>query len=217
MKVAVLGTGMVGKTIGSKLVQLGHEVKMGSRQANNTKATDWVSSAGMGASQGTFEDAAAFGEIVFNCTGGMVSLSALQQAGAANLKGKVIVDISNPLDFSKGAPPTLAVCNTDSVAEQLQREFPEAKVVKTLNTLNCILMVNPGNLADGEHDIFVAGNDKQAKEDVKKILTSFGWKEKNILDVGDITAARGLEMVLPLWLRLYGVVGSPNFQFKVVR
>jgi predicted dinucleotide-binding enzyme len=129
MRIAVLGTGTVGRTIGSKLVELGHEVTMGSRTADNENAREWVATAGGGAAQGTFEDAASGAELVFNCTGGAVALDALRAAGAANLAGKVVVDVSNPLDFSHGTPPTLTVCNTDSVGEQIQREFPDARVV----------------------------------------------------------------------------------------
>ncbi len=214
MRIGILGTGDVGSILASKLVTLGNEVKMGSRTANNPKAAAWAKASGPRASAGTFEDAAKFGEVVFNCTAGSVSLEALNLAGAANLRGKVVVDVSNPLDFSKGMPPTLTVCNTDSVGEQIQRAFPDAKVVKTLNTVSHVIMVNPG-LVPGEHDIFVAGNDAQGKAKVVEILKAFGWKKP--IDLGDITAARGLEMLLPLWLRLYMNFQSPNFNFKIAR
>jgi predicted dinucleotide-binding enzyme len=215
MKIGVLGTGMVGNTIGTKLVQLGHLVTMGSRTAANEKAEEWVKKAGAGASHGTFADAAAFGEIIFNCTHGMASIEVLRAAGAANLKGKILVDISNPLDFSKGMPPTLSICNIDSLGEQIQRMYPDVKVVKTLNTTNCTIMVNPA-LVPGDHDIFMSGNDTQAKAQVSEILTKwFGWK--TVIDLGDITTARGTEMLLPLWVRLYGAFQSPNFNFRIVR
>lgn len=217
MKIGIIGTGMVGNAIGSKLIALGHEVKMGSRTANNAKAAEWVSKSGAKASQGTFADAAAHGEILFNCTAGGVSLDALKMAGASNLNGKIIIDVSNPLDFSKGMPPSLFpnLSNTTSVGEEIQKAFPEAKVIKTLNTVNCLLMVNP-SLVAGDHDLFIAGNDGKAKATVTDILKNwFGWK--SVIDMGDITAARGLEMILPLWVRLYGVYQSPNFNFKIVR
>ena len=214
MKVGVLGTGMVGATLGSKLIQLGHEVKMGSRSANNESAVQWAKQNGAHASNGTFGDAAAFGEIVFNCTAGSTSLAAITSAGASNLKGKVLVDVANPLDFSKGMPPTLTVCNTDSLGEQIQRAFSNVKVVKALNTMNCRVMVEPA-LVPGEHDVFVCGNDPQAKARVAEILKSFGWK--SIIDLGDITAARGMEMLLPVWLRLMGLFQSPDFNFKIAR
>jgi predicted dinucleotide-binding enzyme len=216
MKIAVLGTGMVGDAIGTKLIQCGHEVKMGSRTATNEKAAAWVKKNGTHASQGTFADAASFGEIVFNCTHGVASLEALNLASAHNLKNKILIDIANALDFSKGMPPSLIVCNTDSLGEQIQRAFPDTKVIKTLNTMNCSLMVNPDLVADGDHDIFISGNDAEAKATVTKILRDwFGWK--SIIDLGDITNARATEMLLPIWVRLYGKFQSPNFNFKIVR
>ncbi len=215
MKIGILGTGVVGNAIGSKLVQLGHDVKMGSRSANNEKAVQWSKAKGAKASHGTFADAAAFGEIVFNCTAGAASLEALSLAGAKNLKGKILADISNPLDFSKGMPPSLTVANTDSLGEQIQRTFPDAKVVKTLNTVSNTLMVNPG-IVEGDHDVFISGNDTAAKAKVLEILKNwFGWK--SVIDLGDITTARGTEMLLPLWVRLYGLCQSPNFNFRIVR
>jgi len=215
MRIGILGTGMVGQAIGSKLIQLGHEVKMGSRTADNEKATQWAKANGVRASQGTFADAAAFGEILFNCTAGMASLDALRMAGPANLKDKILIDIANPLDFSKGMPPTLAICNTDSLGEQIQRAFPDVKVVKTLNTMNCNIMVNP-SLVPGEHDVFICGNDAEAKTIATQILKDwFGWK--SVIDLGDITNARGTEMLLPIWIRLWGVFGHANFNFKIAK
>lgn len=214
LKVGILGTGMVGNAIGSKLVQLGHEVKMGSRTVSNVKASEWVKTAGSRASQGTFADAADFGEIIFNCTAGSVSLEALKLAGSKNLAGKVLVDVANPLDFSKGMPPSLTVCNTNSLGEQIQHAYPQTKVVKTLNTMNCRVMVNP-SLVPGDHNVFVSGNDSYAKSKITNILKAFGWK--NVIDLGDITAARGTEMLLPIWLRLMGVLGTTDFNFKIVK
>ncbi len=215
MKIGVFGTGMVGNTIGGKLVQLGHDVKMGSRTADNPKALEWVKANGGKATNGTFADAAAFGEILLNCTSGVESIAALNLAGENAMEGKILVDVANPLDFSKGMPPSLSVCNTDSLGEQIQRTFPKVRVVKSLNTVNCKLMVNP-SLVHGDHDIFVAGNDKSAKEKVTQILKEWlGWK--SVIDLGDISAARALEMLLPIWLRLMGNYQSPDFNFKIVR
>jgi 8-hydroxy-5-deazaflavin:NADPH oxidoreductase len=215
MKIAIFGTGMVGHVIGTKLTQLGHEVNMGSRTADNAKAAAWVAATGAKASQGTYADAAAFGELAFNCTPGGVTMAALEAAGKQNLAGKILVDVSNPLDFSKGRPPTLSVCNTDSTAEQIQRAFPDTKVVKTLNTTNCNLMVD-ASLIKGEHDMFVSGNDAGAKSEVTKILRDwFGWK--NVIDLGDVTAARGQEMFVIIWVRLYGALQSPMFNIHVAR
>ena len=214
MKFGVLGSGVVGSTIATKLVSLGHEVKMGSRDAKNEKAAAWVSKAGRGASQGTFADAAGFGEILFNCTSGAGSIDALKSTGAA-LGGKVLVDVANALDFSKGMPPSLFVSNTDSLGETIQRTFPEAKVVKALNTVNANVMVNPGRVA-GDHDLFVCGNDAAAKAQVIRLLKDeFGWK--TVHDIGDITAARATESYLHLWLRLYGALQTADFNVHVVR
>src|SRR4029434_9837390 len=141
MKIAVLGTGMVGNAIATKLVQLGHQIMMGSRTANSEAGQQWLRSVGDKAQIGTFADAAAFGEIVLDCTNGANSLAALRQAGAANLRGKILIQVGNPLDFSKGTPPTLTVCNTDSLGEQVQRELPEARVVKALNTVNSHILI----------------------------------------------------------------------------
>jgi predicted dinucleotide-binding enzyme len=214
MRIGILGTGNVGQTIGSALIQRGHEVKLGSRSATNAKAAEWVGQNGERASQGTFADAAAFGEIVFNCTSGAVSLDALRAATAEHLTGKTLADVANALDFSRGFPPTLTVANTDSLAEQIQAAFPATRVVKTLNTMTAQVMVNP-SLVPGEHDVFVAGNDASAKAQVSELLQSFGWT--NIVDLGDIGAARGLEMYLPLWLRLYGTLKTPNLNIHIAR
>jgi 8-hydroxy-5-deazaflavin:NADPH oxidoreductase len=215
MRIGILGTGIVGQTIGSKLVQLRHDVKMGGRTAGNEKAENWVKASGARASHDTFANAAAFGEIVFNCTSGMQSLEALRQAGEKNLDGKVLVDVANPLDFSQGMPPTLSVCNTDSLGEQIQRAFPNVRVVKTLNTMNTNVMVDP-RLVPGESDVFVSGNDVAAKRQVTEILTEwFGWR--SVVDLGDITSARGTEMLLPIWLRLWGTFKTPNINFHIAR
>jgi hypothetical protein len=214
MRIAILGTGVVGQSIGRRLVELGHQVAMGSRTATNEKAMKWAAEAGSGAMHATFADAAAGAEIVFNCTGGSVSLNALRETGARNLSGKILVDVANPLDFSRGMPPSLTVCNTDSLGEQIQRAFPEARVVKTLNTINAAVMVNP-SLVPGEHDVFLSGNDASAKGTVAELLRSFGWR--NIIDLGDITTARGVEMVLPIWVRLMGALKTPHFNFHIAR
>jgi predicted dinucleotide-binding enzyme len=216
MKIAVLGTGMVGNVIGTKLISLGHEVKMGSRTNTNEKAAAWVASAGNKASQGTFAEAAAFGEIIFNCTKGEASVEVLKLAGENNIAGKILVDISNALDFSKGMPPTLSICNDDSLGETIQRAFPDVKVVKTLNTMNCKLMVDAAGVA-GDHNVFVSGNDAGAKAEVKKLLNGFGWADKNIIDLGDISTARGTEQLLPIWIRLMGTLGTANFNFHIVK
>jgi predicted dinucleotide-binding enzyme len=214
MKIAILGTGMVGVALGNKLISLGHEVCMGSRTTDNPKAVEWVQANGEKASNNNFFGAAAFAEVLFNCTTGQASLEALQLAGRENLSGKILIDVANPLDFSKGMPPTLSVCNTDSLGEVLQRQFPDLKVVKTLNTMNCQLMVNP-SLLQADTSIFMSGNDAQAKAVTRKILEDFGWKD--IIDLGDISTARGTEQLLPIWIRLMGTLGTPMFNFSIVK
>jgi 8-hydroxy-5-deazaflavin:NADPH oxidoreductase len=216
VRIGVLGTGMVGHAIATKLVELGHEVRMGSRDAANEKAVEWARSSGERASHGTFNDAAEFGELVFNCSAGMASLDVLAQAGEDALADKVLVDVANTLDFSHGRPPTLAVCNTDSLGEQIQRNYPKARVVKALNTMNCEVMVNPG-LVPGQHDVFVCGEDGEAKAAVASLLETFGWSPERIVDLGGIASSRGTEMYLPLWLSLMGAVGGPHFNIGVVR
>lgn len=222
MRISILGTGGVGQTIAKKLVDMEHEVMLGTRDVVKTRAKfasdgfgDWLD--GNSAAQLlTFAQSAHLGEVIINATSGEKSILALESAGEGNLNGKILIDISNPLDFSKGMPPTLFVSNTDSLGEQIQSRFPSVKVVKTLNTVTAALMVNPNLLADGEHHLFVSGNDADAKQAVIGYLKAwFGWK--HIIDLGDITTARGTEMLLPIWLRLWGALGSPMFNFKIVQ
>ncbi len=214
MRIAVLGTGVVGRTLAGALLSDGHEVRMGSRTAGNEAAVAWAGETGGPATEGDFADAAGFGELVVNATNGAASLAALQAAGAEQLAGKVLVDVSNPLDFSKGMPPTLTVCNDDSLGEQIQRAFPDVRVVKTLNTVTAALMVQP-SLVGGTHTTFVAGNDAAAKAQAAELLRGFGWPAESILDLGDIGAARGMEMYLPLWLRLFGATGTALLNVEV--
>lgn len=227
MNIGVLGTSMVGQAISGKLAELGHEVMVGTRDVAKTLANTAPHPYGFPAFSvwqqqnpsvrlGTFAGAASHGEVVVNATNGTTSLAALQLAGAANLDGKILIDIANPLDFSQGAPPSLSVCNTDSLGEQIQLAFPGVKVVKTLNTVTAFLMVNPGLIAGGDHTMFVCGNDVAAKAQVTEWLKAwFGWQD--IVDLGDITSARGTEMYLPIWLRLWGALGTGMFNVKVVR
>lgn len=227
MNIGVLGSGIVAKTIAGKLASLGHSVKLGTRDPKATLARDEKDMAGgppirvwletqPKVSLVTFAEAAAHGEIIVNALSGGGALPALGLAGANNLAGKIMIDISNPLDFSKGFPPSLSVCNTDSLGEQIQREFPKTKVVKTLNTVNAFLMVDPKLLAGGDHTMLLCGNDAEAKKEVTRILTEwFGWKD--VVDVGDITNARGTEMWVVLWSRIYNATKNPMFGMKLVR
>lgn len=224
MKIGIVGSGIVGQTLGAKLVERGEDVVLGTRSPSDIDAKrgmgaplkDWLTRTGNKARIGSFADAAAHGELVINATSGLGSLEALRAAGESNLKGKILIDVSNPLDFSKGFPPSLSVCNTDSNAEQIQRAFPDAKVVKTLNTTSASVMVDPAKVAGGDHDLFVSGNDAEAKARVTELLKRwFGWR--SVIDLGDVTTARGAEMLLPIWVRLYGALGTPMFNFKIAR
>jgi len=217
MKIAVLGSGMVGNAIATKLVKIEQQVMMGSRTASSDAAQEWLRSIGGKARIGTFAEAAAFGEIVLDCTNGANSVAALRQAGAANLRGKILIQVGNPLDTSGGMPPSLTVCNIDSLGEQVQREFPDVRVVKALNTVNCDIMVEPSRVP-GDHDLFICGNNAAAKREVAGWLSEwFGWKSTNIVDLGDITNSRGTEMFLALWVRLWGALGTPHFNIHVIR
>jgi len=226
MKIAVFGTGMVGPTVAGALAKLGHDVVVGTRDPQATLARTEAGPMGgvpfaqwhaehSDISVASFADAAAGSDLVVNATNGTGSLEALNAAGAANLAGKVIVDIANPLDFSQGFPPSLNPVNTDSLGEQLQRAFPEARVVKTLNTMNANVMVDPASVAGGDHSVFVSGNDADAKSVVAGLLADLGHRD--IIDLGDITTARGTEMLLPIWLRLWGAFGNADFNFKIAR
>jgi 8-hydroxy-5-deazaflavin:NADPH oxidoreductase len=212
MKIGILGTGMVGETLGTKFAQLGHQVKMGSRTANNESAAKWAKAAGANASQGTFNDAAAFGEMAFICLKGAVFLDVAKTLNPSALGGKVLVDVSNPLEFSNGSM-TLSICNTSSLGEEVQKAVPSAKVVKTLNTVNCGVMVDPAK--GGNPTMFLCGNDADAKKKVTDFLKSMGWRD--IIDIGDITKSRGTETLMHLWMNLYGLFGNPNFGWKIVR
>jgi 8-hydroxy-5-deazaflavin:NADPH oxidoreductase len=215
MKIAVLGTGSVGTTIATKLVSLGHDVRLGSRSADNEKGRAWARQAGAGASLGTFADAAAHGEVCFNCTSGAGTVEALRSA-SDGLVDKVVVDVSNALDFSNGFPPSLFTGNTDSLGEQAQRALPRSRVVKALNHVTAPVMVDPSRVAGGDHDALLCGNDAQAKAEVTAILKGwFGWRR--VIDLGDISQARGLESYLALWVRLYGALHTADFNIKVMR
>ncbi|WP_030894174.1 NADPH-dependent F420 reductase [Streptomyces sp. NRRL S-474] len=215
MRYAVLGTGEVGRTLGGRLVELGHEVRLGSRTSGNPAAVEWAAAAGAGAEAGTFAEAAAFGEVVVNAVGGRVALAALEAAGAENLDGKVLVDVSNPLAFEEGEM-RLSPVGSDSVGEQIQRAFPQARAVKTLNTVNCRVMVEPA-LVPGEHQVFVCGEDAGAKEQVVALLGEFGWPARRVLDLGGIREARAVEMWLPLWIGLMRKFGHAEFNLELRR
>jgi len=229
MKIAVIGTGAVGKTIASKLVELKHDVMIGTRTVSdkltstaqdiygNPPFSEWLKSNSK-VRIGSFAEAAGFGDLVVNATNGGNSVTALILAGAKNLAGKVLIDIANPLDFSNGIPPSLlpGLNNTNSLGEEIQKTFPDSLVVKTLNTMWCGLMINPGLIGKGDHVNFISGNSEKAKTKVKTLLNELGWPDKNIIDLGDITGARGTEALLPLWLRVNGVIKTGAFNFRII-
>jgi hypothetical protein len=230
MKISIIGTGTVGRTLASKLIELGHEVFMGTRNVSEKLATtekdnygnppfsDWYK-ANSKVRLETFSKAAYFGEIIINATHGGSSIEALRLAEAKNLSGKILIDISNPLDFSKGMPPSLlpGLNNTNSLGEEIQKTFPYSLVVKTLNTMWCGLMVNPGMIGGGDHINYISGNDIAARTKVKNLLRQIGWKDENLIDLGDITAARATESLLLIWLRLQGLLQTGAFSFRIVK
>lgn len=226
MKIGIIGTGIVGRTHAEKLIELKHEVMLGTRSVERTLAEDkpnstinrsfrdWQTSHPL-AKIGTFNQATEFGEIIYNVLRGEIVIDVFSGLKKANLDDKIIIDIANALDFSKGMPPLLLVRDGNSLGEQLQKLLPTTKVVKTLNTVSAPLQINPALLADGDHQIFMSGNSLEAKKMVETILRSYGWK--NILDLGDITTARGTEMMMPIWLRLWEALGTPLFNYKIIK
>lgn len=226
MRIAVLGTGMVGQAYAGRLVELGHQVTVGTRDVAATMARSepdamgaapypQFAAANPAVSLATLAEAAESAELIVNALLGVAVLEALRAAGPRNLAGKVLLDVSNPLDFSHGMPPTLFVKDTDSLGEQIQREFPETKVVKALNIISAPVQTRPRQLADGDFSTFVSGDDPEAKRTVTALMTEMGHTD--IIDLGDITTARGQEMMLPIWLRLFGALGTPILAFKIVR
>jgi predicted dinucleotide-binding enzyme len=229
MKIAILGTGTVGRTLAAKLIELDYEVMMGTRNVaeklantaqdmyGNPSFSEWYKENSQ-IKLGTFAEAATFGEMIINATSGNNSVKALILSGAKNLAGKVLLDVANPLDFTNGTPTLLpGLNNTNSLGEEIQNTFPDALVVKSLNTMWTGLMVNPNMIGGGDHINFICGNKTEAKAKVEKILLQFGWKNDNIIDLGDITGARAVESVLPIWVRLMGTLKTGVFNFKVVR
>ncbi|MBD0297118.1 MAG: NAD(P)-binding domain-containing protein [Bacteroidota bacterium] len=219
MKIGILGTGVVGETIGSALINKDHQVLMGSRKAGNDKAKTWVKRAGKSASEGTFSDAALFGEVIFLCLNGGYALDALDTVKRDDINGKILIDLTNPLDFTRGMPPfILHEYHDRSLGEKIQETVPNAYVVKTLNTVNCNVMVEPRKINNGNHSLFICGDDANAKNQVMHFLVdNFGWLPESFIDLGDIRAARVTEAYVPLWAMMYQALGTPAFSIKVVR
>lgn len=217
MKIGILGTGNVGDTIGSRLIELGHEVMMGSRTKESAKAQAFLAKHTASATVGTFAEAAEFGEMVFNCTRGEHAVSIIEVI-AEQLNGKVLIDLTNPLDFTKGSPPCLIpeLSNTFSLGEAIQKAAPGAHVVKTFNTMWCGLMINPNLIGEGDHVNYICGNNPIAKTKVKTLLKTFGWTDLSLMDLGDITNARATEAILPIWIRIWAARKSTAFNFRII-
>lgn len=213
MRIAVLGTGVVGRTLAGAFSDLGHDVVVGTRDPDETgRREEWV---GSGIPLEALATAASEADLVVNATNGLASLTVLDAVGAGQLAGKVILDVANPLDFSQGFPPTLSVKDTDSLAEQIQRAHPESHVVKSLNTVTASVMVDPGSVGEGDTTIFVAGDDPAARAVVVELLAALGWRD--VLELDGLHNARGMEMWLPLWVRLMGTLGTAEFNLRIVR
>lgn len=223
MKIGIIGSGVVAQTLGTKWIGLGHDVAIGTRDPSKvdekkmmaTSLREWRAQTENRGKIVTFQEAAAFGDVLVNATGGTVSIEALKQAGADKVGGKVLIDIANELDHSRGMPPRALASDDRCLAEKIQAAFPNLKVVKTLNTISALVMVNPKGLAGGDHTVFLSGNDAAAKSQVTELLRGLGWSD--ILDLGDISTARGPEMYMAFWLRLWGATRTPNVNIKVQR
>lgn len=228
MKVAVLGTGMVGQTLALALAAKGNDVRFGTRDVAKSLASTQPNGYGMPSfgiwhkdhsaiEVQTFAAAAQWGDLLINATNGSVSLAALAHANAGSVGNKVLIDVANDLDFSKGMPPASRSNDVagGGLAEKIQAAYPNLRVVKTLNTMNALVMVNPNLVAGGDSTVFMSGNDAAAKALVNELLQSFGWND--IMDLGDISSSRAVEMLMPIWLRAYGVLGQTPYNFKIVR
>ncbi|HTQ02778.1 MAG TPA: NAD(P)-binding domain-containing protein [Polyangiaceae bacterium] len=214
MKVGILGTGDVGRTLGTAFVTLGHQVKMGAREATNEKAAAWAKDAGQSASHGTFADAAGFGDIVVLSTHGTANEAVLKSIPPERLQGKLLIDTTNPLDFSKGMPPRLFVGHTDSGGERVQRAAPEARVVKCWNIVGHTSMFRPA-YETGTPAMFICGNDAEAKKQVTRILHDFGWSE--VVDFGGIESSRHLEPLCIVWVMYGAATGGWTHAFALLK
>jgi 8-hydroxy-5-deazaflavin:NADPH oxidoreductase len=227
MKIAILGTGMVGQGLALALQAKSHEVMIGTRDVAASLANTQPSAYGMpsfgvwhkdhkGIRVATFAEAAQFGDLLINASNGGAALQVLSLAKLDTVGNKVLIDVSNDLDASKGMPPMSRSSDVAGagLGERIQAAYPSLRVVKTLNTMNVQIMVNPASVP-GDSTVFMSGNDVQAKKIVEEILQSFGWKD--ILDLGDISSSRSVEMLLPVWLRAMGVIGHATFNFKIAR
>jgi len=215
MKVGILGSGSVGKTLGLGFTTLGHEVMMGSREPERDDVTEWRKTTGGKGKSGTFTNAAIFGEIAILATAWSGTQNAIRIAKPENLAGKVVIDTTNPLDFSgPGKPPTLAVAGSDSAGERVQQWIPQGRVVKAFNHVGNTHMFRP-QFPGGPPDMFIAGNDDAAKLEVGKVLEAFGWPKP--IDLGGIAASRYIEPLAMVWILHYFQTGNGGHAFKLLR
>ena len=215
MKVGILGSGSVGKVLGGGFAALGHEVMMGTREPEREDVKAWSKKAGGKTSAGSFAEAAGFGEVVVLATAWSGTANAIELAEPANLAGKVVIDTTNPLDFSvPDSPPLLAIGGNDSAGERVQRWMPEARVVKAFNHVGNADMVDP-KYTDGPPTMFYCGNDDAAKKVVGKVLADFGWKDP--VDLGGIESARYTEPLAMIWITYYFRTGKGGHAFKLIR
>ena len=220
MNIGVLGTGVVGETIATALTKKGHNVRMGARSATNEKAESWVKRSNNHATQGDFNDAAAFGDIIFLCLNGAFALDAVRSVDPESIDGKIVIDVTNPLDFTQGMPPRLleGLSNNNSLGEEIQKAWPRAFVVKALNTVTAKVMVDPRMVNKGDHTLFICGNDAETKNQVKHFLVdTFGWSPEGLLDLGGIEASRNMEAYVPFWVGMMQALGTPFFNIKVLK
>lgn len=218
MKIGILGSGSVGAALATALIKKDHTVMMGSRSSGNEKTQGWIKKAGRGALAGTFQEAAEFGDLFFICLNGEFAADVVKELDPEHVAGKIVIDITNPLDFSQGDPPRiLEQYVTTSLGETIQQLLPRAYVVKTLNTINYKLMIDAREVNDGKHDLFLCGNDATAKNQVKHFLVdNFHWRPESLIDLGDIKSARTMEAIVPFWVQVYRSIGTPIFNFKIV-
>ena len=226
MKIAVLGTGMVGRALAGRLAGRGHDVVVGTRDVATTMSRtepDAMSNPPYAQWQGEhpavrlvpFAEAGVHGDVVINATSGVASLDTIEAVGAARLDGKVLLDLAVPFDFSRGMPPTPTIPNTDSIAERIQRAVPGARVVKSLNTVFCDVMIDPSRVP-GQHTIFVSGDDADAKATVTCLLGELGWPATSVTDLGGIETARNVEMYMLLYFNLAGLLNTFDFNVSIV-
>lgn len=219
MNIGIVGNGVAAEAIGLALLKKGHNVLLGGPQGGSEKGMAWVKKAGNGAAEGTYEEGALFGELVFICLEGAFALEVLRTIHPNSFAGKIVVDVTNPLDYTRGDQPRILKEFRDvSLGERIQEVLPHAYVIKALNTVNYQLMTDARQVYKGDHSLFVCGNDANAKNQLKHFLVdNFYWKPDGLADLGGIEAARAIEAIVPFCVLLSQSYGTPLINFKVVR